>query len=338
MKNAQGDGEAERFKLGATTKNTPCLSVSLFAFSYLAAQAGCSACESGTTGGTDAATALPSASHPPAPPVGLGPRSAALPCRAIAVDGDVEQEAEDARVALAERSQIPREGWLSLSAGARLVVKDPRTSRETTFRGPGRARACVDLDEESWLAGGTFESALGTGETPGAEEWVVTHLGVIRFGAAKLTVDVGSREVRVRVASGPAFVWAADDAAAHSSDGGLVKSMEADEGWVRIAEGAVTLTPAAFAPQLSAARSAVQACMALANASHELAAALLETDASPMTAMRQVATRRRARAGCGVAALRREVLSPSEAPPEATAGLSASLKDAAALWRSLPLR
>ena len=94
-----------------------------------------------------------------------------VPCRAIAVDGpvrvlkSVERAAErgddggleraadggDAGTALALEGQIPSEAWLSLSPDARLVAKDPRTTRETTFLGPARVRACVDHREESWV-------------------------------------------------------------------------------------------------------------------------------------------------------------------------------------------
>jgi hypothetical protein len=195
----------------------------------------------------------------------------------------------------------------------------------------------VGFDEESWLASGAFESATGTGETPGAEEWVATPLGVVRFGAAKLSIEVGAKEVHIRVHSGPAFVWTADDAAARGVDGGTLKASEADEGWVRLTEGVRTLAPTSLAPPLTCARSAVQACMAFARAAHDLAAALLETDADPLTAMRQVATRRLARAACAVAALRKELLSPSDGPSDVVATLSATLNEAAGLWRSLPL-
>ena len=109
-------------------------------------------------------------------------RNAALriPCRAIAVDGPVRVEGADAG-ALALQSEIPDQTWLSLGPDARLVAKDPRTTRETAFVGPARVRSCVAHREESWLAAGRFESAIGAGETPGAEEWVVTPLGVVRY-------------------------------------------------------------------------------------------------------------------------------------------------------------
>jgi hypothetical protein len=261
-----------------------------------------------------------------------------LPCRAIAVTGDVRQEAGDEMAPVPEHAEIGRNGWLLLPADARLVVKDPRTGRETTFLGPGRAKACVSLDEESWLASGAFESALGTGDAPGAEEWVVTPLGVVRFGAAKLSIDVSAREVRIHVSTGPTFAWTSEDASGRSLTGGNTKAIETDEGWLRMTEGVRTLVPTSPAPRLALARTAAHACAKLAKAAHDLAAALLESDADPLTAMRQVSTRRSARAACAVAGLRTDSLSPSDASPEVIANLSGSLKNATALWRSLPLR
>lgn len=108
----------------------------------------------------------------------------AIPCRAIAVDGSVRSDDDvDAGAspnALALRGEIPSEGWLSLGADSRLVAKDPRTTRETVFVGPARVRPCVAHREEAWVASGRFESAVGAGETPGAEEWLVTPLAVAR--------------------------------------------------------------------------------------------------------------------------------------------------------------
>src|SRR6516225_7041636 len=68
-------------------------------------------------------------------------------------------------------------------------------------------RACVTHREESWLTAGRFESAIGAGETPGAEEWVVTPFGVVRYMAAKVAVEVRARDASVAVGSGPVFLW-----------------------------------------------------------------------------------------------------------------------------------
>ena len=55
-----------------------------------------------------------------------------------------------------------RSSWSRPRAGQDAVVaKDPRTTRETSFRGPARVRPCDDASEESWVASGQFESAVG---------------------------------------------------------------------------------------------------------------------------------------------------------------------------------
>ena len=125
----------------------------------------------------------------------------------------------------------PTDAWLELAKGSRVVAKDPRTARETTFRGPARVRACVGYSEESWVASGHFESAVGAGETPGAEEWVATPFGVVRYTAARLSVDVGAHDADVVVESGQAFAWGTP------GDAGA-----ADEGWTRLSVGKFKLS------------------------------------------------------------------------------------------------
>jgi hypothetical protein len=287
------------------------------------------------------------------PPVSAPSHQATLSCRAMAIDGEVRTDADGGTAAaLAPRDEIPQGAWLSLATNARVVAKDPRTTRETTFRGPGRARACVDFLEESWLASGTFESTAGAGEAPGAEEWVVTPLGVVRFGAAKLAVDARPRGVRIRVEEGTVFLWVAHDASGAVSGASAAQSRGdasidqatvhvaggasdpgLDEGWVRIGAASATVSPAGSRGPVEAARSAVETCTGLAKSARDLATALLGGDADSVTAARHVTTRRLARAACGVAALRVEMLAPSDAK----GSLSAAQKDAAGLWRSLPL-
>jgi hypothetical protein len=283
-------------------------------------------------------------------------RHIVLPCRAIAVDGDVHAEGE-ARPLLAAQAPIAAAGWLTLGPGARLVAKDPRSSRETTFRGPARVRACVGGAEESWVAAGTFESTVGAGESPGAEEWVVTPLGVVRFGAARLAVQVSSRRwprdgVRLALNDGTAFVWMATDATdatdatGRGVDGGVAPTP--DEGWVRVAAGSVVTLAARAAlvalastggrTPLDAARSAVDTCTSIGTSARDLASALLGGDAAVgPTAVRQVTTRRLARAACAVAALRLDRVPSGDAPAAAAkATLAASLHAAFDLWRGLP--
>jgi hypothetical protein len=280
-------------------------------------------------------------------------RSAALqiPCRAIAVDGEVlapaasdaawDGAAPDGGARLASQAQIPAEGWLSLGREARLVAKDPRTTRETSFDGPARVRACVDHREESWLATGRFESTVGAGETPGAEEWVVTPYGVIRYMAGKIAVDVRAQNAAVAVGSGIAFLWLDDGIRVSPSrsrstdagvDGGSAPAVD-DDGWLRMGEGEVTLSGPARAP-IEAARAAVDRCDALGRRAEQLAAELFAATANPdgTTAKQQVGTRRQARAACAIAALHVDTLPPSAPKGE----MSARLDRASAAWAAPP--
>ncbi len=296
----------------------------------------------------------------------LAGAAAHLPCRAVAVDADVRAEGmpasgiahrdalkertaeEDAGAPVVPRAEILQEAWLTLGPRARLVAEDPRTTRETTFLGPARARACVGRREESWIAAGTFESVVGAGETPGAEEWVVTPLGVVRYAAAKVHVDVKGgmkAETTVTLESGVVFLWLPDDARVKRAkkDAGNDAAAPADasaasmssEGWDRMNEGTRTLEPSAVRPALEGARSSVERCTSLADRSRDLATQLMAPsigmpDAS--TVSDQVTTRREARAACAIAALRVASLPPS-AQEES---LSARLRDAVAAWTSLP--
>ncbi len=264
-------------------------------------------------------------------------RNAALriPCRAIAVDGPVRVEGADAG-ALALQGEIPEATWLSLGPDARLVAKDPRTTRETAFVGPARVRPCVAHREESWLVAGRFESAIGAGETPGAEEWVVTPVGVVRYMAGKMAVEVRAKEsgvaVGVAVGSGIGFLWLADGVRvaayrAPGEDAGAIGDAGAgpavdDDGWLRMSEGGATLSGPTRAPA-EAARTAVDRCDTLAKRSGELAATLLAGSAAAdgSTAKEQMRTRRLARAACAVASLHVDTLPPSALRGEMSARL-----------------
>jgi hypothetical protein len=272
-------------------------------------------------------------------------RGAALriPCRAIAVDGSVREDAAgDAGAALAQQGEIPSGVWLSLAGDARLVAKDPRTTRETAFVGPARVQPCVAHREESWVGSGHFDSAIGAGETPGAEEWVVTPIGVVRYMSAKLAVIVRPKDVAVSVGSGVAFLWLDEGVRAGAGAGGRAGVDSGvgagpaidDDGWLRMAEGTVTLSGAAVRTPAEAARAAVEECATLSGRSKDLAAALLSGSAAAdgSAAKEQMRTRRLARAACAVAALRVDTLPPSAPRGE----MSARLEGASAAWAPPP--
>jgi hypothetical protein len=206
---------------------------------------------------------------------------------------------------------------------------------------------CVDSLEEAWLASGVFESSLGAGETPGAEDWIVTALGVVRFNTAQLAVQILSNAVQVRVSQGVGFLWTAGDTSGAKRTDNRPAG-DADEGWSRMTGGTVVLAPSPPREPLEAARTAVKACTALGLSARDLATTLLRngetgvgdrepgdggtSHAAASIASRQVTTRRLARAACAVASLRVAALPISDAQ----ANLAAQLREAAANWRTLP--
>jgi hypothetical protein len=284
----------------------------------------------------DAGPAGPGANASPSTP-----RPPRLRCRVIAVDGTATIEAKDGEssAALAGEAEVPEKAWVTLASASRFVAKDPRTARETIFIGPARARACVDRTEESWLSSGTFESVVGAGESPGAEEWVITPYAVVRYAAARVHVEVHATETRLTVASGVALLWP-------------THAKELSEGWQRLSEGQ-TATARTTGSALDATRSAVEQCAALARTSRDLAyvilngtsdAALPDGAAAADEVKDQVRTRRLARAACGIAALRLDLSQASQdggATVRVDGGpwgeLAAKWADADAAWRTLPL-
>jgi hypothetical protein len=322
---------------------------------------GVGACDRGGAPATDAAPATGAtasassptldASRPTGPHWGeLAKGAARLPCRATTAEGDLRAEGmalpgaahgmagpdAGAGRALAAAQEIPPETWILLGPSSRLIAKDPRTTRETTFLGAGRARPCVERREESWVAAGAFESVVGAGESPGSEEWVVTPLAVLRYGSAKVRVVVGAKGTAITPASGVAFAWIAGDARARwGADGGAEAPKTAVDGWERVADAPVAIVPVAATTAPQAARAALDHCGTLADRSHELASMLVMPsvglpDASAVAD--QVVARRLARAACAVAALRVGALADG-APKEA---LSAKLNEAVATWTALP--
>jgi hypothetical protein len=292
----------------------------------------CRAAPPGHTAAVDAAApAAPSAStaaqtDPLAERRNQAAENMRMDCRAVGAKGDIRILSEndtDEGKPLVTDAEIPSDAWLSLSPGARIVAKDPRTTRETIFTGPARVRACAGHREDSWVASGVFESTPGAGETPGAEEWVVTPFAVVRFAAAKLRVTVRSEGATILLAGGAAFVRAEGDARTQvvpGPDGGACcGGAKGQEPWLRMSEGGtVEIRPVRRLAPLQAARSAVDECSALSDRAHALAQMILPHeigDGGPSSLgnaiVEQVTTRRLARAACAVAKLRVQALPTS---------------------------
>ena len=324
---------------------------------------GLSACRSAPSASPDAGPSVARTTAPSsmASATPAGPATSAVPYsaagargghdgvgRAVSLQGDahvVDDVDGGSGRALAVQSEIPESDWIALGSGARLAAKDPRTSREAVFVGPGRARLCVGRREESWLASGVFESEPGAGESPGGEEWVVTPLGILRFSAAKLRLEVagvGAAHATARVGDGTVFAWIAPDVRADGLDAGA--GAHAGGAWERVTNASFRLSLASGQAPVEAARAAVDRCETIAHRAEELTRALLAPRAAsdaggPSTfgsiIVEQVSTRELARAACAVAEVRTGALTKDRG--RTMDDLEERLRSAAKAWTALPV-
>jgi hypothetical protein len=104
---------------------------------------------------------------------------------------------------------VPDGGIISLGTGGTLTVQATVSTREMTIVGPAIAEACPGGDEAVRLSRGKATSFPGAGVRPGAEVWVATPLGVVRFNDAQIEIDVlgaDAEGLRVTVVTGQAIV------------------------------------------------------------------------------------------------------------------------------------
>ncbi|MEO8875383.1 MAG: hypothetical protein ABI461_07345 [Polyangiaceae bacterium] len=242
---------------------------------------------------------------------------------------------------LARDMQIPEEDWISLPAGSKVTAKSPRTLRETTYEGAGMVRPCVDHDEEAWVLSGNFTAVSPGNESPGAEEWVVTPLGIIRYVSSSLTVRLGKRTVDVKIAGGnasllvPSFVVLKDgsDAGSPIIDAGVGTWIRKDGGF------SGTLTQTLSDEKIPAV--AIAACASAAADTKVIALQLDLPDASiGILGGQHTEARRLARGLCSIA--RVIVAKLPDDKPGTTAQTSSKTKLQAAIdtaekdWRTLP--
>jgi hypothetical protein len=315
--------------------------------SLTVALAGCGGCKgSGSAGGDAAGAGLSSSSGSavgPRPPV----EGQKAPCRAISVVGRV---AVRDGAPLSTDALIP-DAWLDMTSDGHFTAKHPRTTRETTFIGPGGVRVCVNGDEEAEITTGTFTSSPGAGEAPGMEQWVLTPLGAVRYVASATRIAVTAGVLDVRVQSGSAYVYAASDVKAQARalpdpDGGPPKKGKDpqldSEGWYRVDPGDdFVFSIAKASVPFDMAQALERDCAELAKHSHDLAYTLLHPYPPPTDgavawkvstlSKDHVLTRRKAHGACGTARVRAWTLLPT---PE-RAALLKTLDDDEATWRYL---
>ncbi len=320
-----------------------------------------SACKGeGATSVDASASAAPSAT--PAhthealpPPRHEAPKPAPLPCRILEISGAVTilPDAPDAAHAgdaggpsadagaPAVGTTVPRGASIQLAAGAHVALKSPHTAREVSFAGPGLVRACMGDDDDAWVVRGTFSSVAGTGEGPGAEQWVVTPLGAVRYAGGSLTVRVTDEKTEVETTTGArVFAFAAEGATPEegATDGGAADAGDGNaDGWDPVSKGhpwrRTTKTPAGAAA-LALAKREFDVCREGAKSARSLATAMTFPDADlTVDAPAHIAARRAARASCTIAAVRISAL-PASADREALGRALASGGDFAAIGPS----
>lgn len=230
-----------------------------------------------------------------APLPSLPPIQKILPCRAIAVIGKITDA--DGGTSLSLGGQLT-DSVLTLDDGAKMTVKSPQSGREMTLEGPGAVRACVAGDPEHWLLRGGFSAMPGTGERPGAEEWIVTPFGIIRFASALVKIHVEKDRVTVRIGNGSASVYG-PRVLVGEKDGGA-----AEAGVVVEPSGWTDATPMMPLDLLSPGppKGLVDTCAGLAKQARELGAHIAQPDANLADlAPKHVEARRKARAACALA-------------------------------------
>ena len=232
----------------------------------------------GAEAGTE--TAFPSGTPLDKPPIRSQPVKPKFPCRAIDAQNKpillpsptspIPKDADAGANFLVRDMQIPEGDWIDLPATAKLTAKSPRTLRETTYEGVGIVRPCVDHDEEAWMIGGNFSAVSPGNESPGAEEWVVTTLGVVRYTSASVFIRTDKKSIDVKVTSGnasilvPSFVRFKDGSDAGAAlDAGVSDWIREDQGF----SGVLTSTLS----DDKMAQAAIDACASAAAATKAIA-------------------------------------------------------------------
>lgn len=251
--------------------------------------------------------------------LGRGPARGAS-CRVVSVSGTAQRDGTPLRAGDTLDGQQPVE----LGAGSMLHLVHTLSARQWTLAGPALAFACQRGAEELVLARGTLRTDAGSGVRPGAEVWVGTPFGSLRYSDARAELQVTPEALRVQISSGS--VWL-------SPLGG-----EAAE---RELSGGTSTYPAR--PFRLPSDEATARCESAARAAEALAAALLSPSSEPLgaRAREHVRARQRAHASCSsalAALLAGDAGGVGGARDEhAQAGYSA-LAQADRRWRGVPER
>lgn len=232
--------------------------------------------------------------------------------------------------------------WLDVAEKASFTVRTLETGRELRFEGHGRMRPCGD--DVALVAEGSAVGLPGSGEAPGAEQWVATACGVARWASGVHRFAAARDACRFQSSLGSAHLYVAEDMAAEdvAADGGAPidagAAALAGAGrpkappWHRVdAKRLVRLSPRRPLDGGPAVESALVACERASKTVQDLAMSMLRGDAGTGSlgdlAAESVAARGTVRAACAVAAVR--VALAGSKPADQT-----RLDAANARWRS----
>ena len=255
----------------------------------------------------------PAGNMPPVP-VATQPSTPAVArsgCRVMNLSGEAQRGGQP----LVAGVKLDAAPSVVLGAKASLHLVHTTSARQWTIFGPARLLACEGGAEELTLASGTLRTEPGTGVRPGAEVWVGTPYGSLRYSDGQAEIRVGERELSVRVSTGE--VWFTPLAGDSPEERRLTQP---------------TTTFAARTHRL-AGEPAMARCGRDAALAAERARALLEPSGEPLgkRAAEHVRARQRAHATC--ASARAALL--AEAPRDQEAG-STELARYEQLWRGVP--
>jgi len=199
--------------------------------------------------------------------------------------------------------------WLDLPAKASVTVRTLETGRELRFEGPGRIRACGG--DVALVAEGSAVGLPGSGEAPGAEQWVATACGVARWASGVHRFGGARDACKLQSSVGTVHLYLATDVTAEEIvDGGppAVDAGRPPGPWRRIdVRQALRLQARGPLDAPAAVKSALASCERAALDVQSLSARMTQPEGGTNTgelAAESVSARGLARAACAVAAVR----------------------------------
>ncbi len=219
--------------------------------------------------------------------------------------GSFRLSSSDAGARVATGDPIPNGSFVDLAEGAEVTIRTAH-NREITISGPASATLCPDGEDGVFLSRGRLSAFPGTGVRPGADVWVATPLGVVRYDDAKIDLDApkgdGTR-LMVTASMASAELIAAPGVELRSENGGDA-GPASPFAEVPLAAGATLVAERPAAPLARLVRELVGACTKESDGAREAARRLSDgPEAGPLgeRASAHVRARRRARAACETA-------------------------------------